>query len=351
MNTINSINITNNICFFRKREQSSAELFIKGLDKQNKKQVEGNWLMRNFGSVTGTIPLYALFAYQIALILKEKKLGKTLPINELFNVHKNNTKKFAAAFVVSILSMVGINRYLDSRTDKNYKKVKQQFNQYNKDTSAKLSDKMLYSGHVGALYNPISGTIQLNRIIVNDPITGRKNDKLIKHELVHAKQFELVARSKDGIKKINYSIINQVIQNTKGNPIIENEFEQIYHDIKNSGHRYDNIKVKVSGAEVNLKDYIEAIHILLKNPKATYNDIPIIIDEKHYQNVIDKKGELTPEEEVKADLYYKAMLDYKSINSLNAFNPFSSYRQNILEKEAYKENPSLITRISDIKKS
>ena len=104
--------------------------------------------------------------------------------------------------------------------------------------------------------------------------------------------------------------------------------------------------------EVNTADYITAMNILLNNPNAGINDIPMIIDTDHYQEVINKKGALTPEEEKKADEYYKAMLEYKGVKLFAGINPWSSYYQNPLEKEAYKESPTFISKLADkIKKT
>ena len=208
---------------------------------------------------------------------------------------------------------------------------------------------MIYSGAAEALYNPISGKIQFNKNMVNDPIVGRNIAKKIKHELVHAKQYETVACSKDGIKKVNFAVMNQIKQNIEKSNAKE-VFDELYNDLQNSGDKYNNTKITImgGGAEVNLKDYITAIHTMLNKSDATYDDIPIVIDSTHYQEVINKRSKLTAEEEAKADEYYQAMLDYEPVNILGAINPWSSYRQNILEKEAYKENPSIITKLSDL---
>ena len=104
----------------------------------------------------------------------------------------------------------------------------------------------------------------------------------------------------------------------------------------------------MNGAEnVSLKDYITALHTLLNNSNAGLNDIPMIIDAKHYKKIIDKQGKLSLDEEKKADLYYKAMLNYTPGGFISALNPFSQYYQNLLEREAYKENPSIISRLAD----
>ena len=194
----------------------------------------------------------------------------------------------------------------------------------------------------------MSGKVQFNQNTINDPILNRSVSKKIKHELVHARQYETVARSTDGIKKVNFVALNQIKNNIE-KAGAKDGFDLIYEDIQNSGNKYNDTKIKLMGGavEVNLKDYITALHTLLNKPEATYNDIPIVIDSKHYQEVIDKKGKLTSEEEAKAEQYYQAMLNYPVITLLQILNPWSDYRQNLLEKEAYKETPSIMTKMSD----
>ena len=63
------------------------------------------------------------------------------------------------------------------------------------------------------------------------------------------------------------------------------------------------------------------------------------IDKSYYENVRKQKGKLTPEEKQKAELYYQAQIDYPQLTVFQLLNPFSKYRDNLLEVEAYKENP------------
>lgn len=78
---------------------------------------------------------------------------------------------------------------------------------------------------------------------------------------------------------------------------------------------------------------------LVNDKEKNYTDIPILINAKHYNSVREKFGKLTPEEELKAKEYYNGILNYISTDSILDINPFSKYRNGILEKEAYRENP------------
>ena len=326
---------------FRAKNSSPTDQFISQINKRDDREKNGSFLAKNFGSVTGeTIGMAIPLVYEIVLLNQMKKLKKAGKKAELAKKSNKFTRNVVIAFIGGQVLASGLQHLFDKNTKDNYNKIKQKFSKINTETSAKLSDELICSGFKGALFNGISGEIKLNKNILNDPWESRKIDKLIRHELVHAKQYETVARSKDGIKKINYSVLYQITNNAKRIPFIADEFEHIHQEIHNSGDKYKDVKISIGGAKVNLIDFIDGIHILLKNPDATYNDVPMIINEKYYQQVLKTKGSLTQKEEKKAELYYQAMLDYPPVNLLNAFNPFSSYRQNLLEKEAYKENPS-----------
>ena len=325
-------------------QKTLTDSFIEGVKNQEEIDTKGTWGTKNIGMFSAQIPLYLSYFYGLGQLVK----ACTAPKGQLTKAFGKSFKNIAIATVISSALTLSLNKYLKSKTDENNKKLVQTFNEVNTDTNAKMAEKMIYPQTGEAFYYPMSGKIQFNQNTINDPILSRSISKKIKHELVHAKQYETVARSQDGIKKVNFATINQIKKNIE-RANAKDYFDAIYEDIQNNGNKYNDTRIKLMGGsvEVNLKDYITALHTLLNKPEATYNDLPIVIDSKHYQEVIDKKGKLSPEEEAKADEYYKAMLDYKPITLLGALNPWSSYRQNILEKEAYKENPSFITKMSD----
>ena len=177
--------------------------------------------------------------------------------------------------------------------------------------------------------------------------------KSIKHELVHAKQFETIARSKDGIKKLNFAVASQTANSIKDIKGADEFYSKMVQEIKQDNiGKYNNLKINMNGSEVDAKKYITAVNTLIQNKDATYNDIPIFINEKHYQEVIDKEGGLTLDEEKKADEYFKALSEYSAPkNTFEAFNPFGEYRNNILEREAYEATPSIFKKIFSRNKS
>ncbi len=324
---------------------SLTDEYIQATEKLEKKETEGSF------TLTGTIPLYVTLLYGIKEGFNIRNAKQTLSKEQYKKLLPKLAGKILAATAIGTAASIAINFYLNSKTEQNYNKIKQKFNQINTDTNAVLADNMFCKGYAYAAQNPVSGKIQVNKNVINDPILGRTIDKLLKHELVHARQYETVARTKDGIRKINFAEMNKTKKLLEKVPDSKEMFAQMNTEISKNPDKYNDKRIRFAGggAEVSLKDYVSAINTLMNNPNAGLNDIPIVIDAKHYQAVIDKKEALSPQEEAKADEYYKAMLEYTPANSfIQAYNPWSSYRQNILEKEAYKENPDFITKLSDM---
>ena len=323
--------------------QNSADKFLREIEIINKKRREGNFFNKYCWSTTATLTGGAIpLVYELVNVYKAQRLKTSGNIPQLKKYKKAHLKNLAIWSGVGVVVMQGIQYILKSQENKNLKKLNEKFTQINK-TNAKLSDDKFSSMYTGAYYDIMTGDIHINRDILNDPIYNNTMIKLIKHELIHAKQFEMIVRSKDGIKKLNYGVLMSVINSNNMDDIAAGEFKQILYDIKNDKiGKYDNITFKLgsSNADVNFKDYIIAVNTLLDNPKATYNDIPIIIDKNHYEKIIKNNPPLTLEEEEKATKYYNALIEYKTPTAWSAYNPFSFYWTNLLEKEAYKENQS-----------
>jgi len=322
-------------------KQSAADNFLAGVKKEDEKSKKGSFLSRNFfWSNTATLPVLAgLLIYEVIMFSKGKKLkagGKTEEVAKFCNKMIRNLIFGALGGIAAIF---GLQHWFRKDSEKHYNDAKEYFNSVNK-TNAKLAPDSFISGAKGALFTAATGEVHLNQNILDDPLGRIKNKGLIRHELVHAKQFETIARSKDGIKKVNYSCLAGVINIAKKNPLVKKEFDEIYNEIQqDKTGKYDNMELPLPYSKVHFKNYITAIHILLNDKNATYNDLPVFINAKHYEEVIKKEGPLSKEEEAKADAYFDAAVKYTPLNVFNMFNPFSSYYNNILEKEAYKENP------------
>ena len=327
----------------------SADKFIKDVEKTVETQKKGNFFSRYIWSTTaftaGILTILPYEFYNLYKMNKLKKAGQT----ELLQAAGKSFKKVFPWVVVGALALYAGLEYIFSRNfDKKYEKLKQDFKKINTSTDAKLVDYTMSSSVMGALCSPISGQVVINRNMLNDPISRRRVIKLIRHELVHAKQYETIACSENGIKKLNYAV---ALSSAKAvdTPQGRVEVAKVYEDIMNDKTgKYDNKVLSIVGADVNMKDYIVALNTIFNKKDCTADDIPMLIDVQHYEDVRSKKGKLSPEEERKAEQYYQAQINYPKTTTWNMLNPFSDYYDNLLEKEAYKESPNLMTFIRKI---
>ncbi|MBR6099056.1 hypothetical protein IKP85_04850 [bacterium] len=325
---------------------NAADRFILELEVNNKKEKNGNFLSRYFWSPTALlVSALPVLVYEYATLFRMKNLKKQCRKKDATLIYNLFKKNFKFALAGAIASYAGLEYFFNSRNDKNYKKLEENFKKLNTSTDAKLAGTFR-STYMGAYCNSPSGNIVINRNLLNDPLMSRSLKKLIKHELVHARQFETIARSKDGIKKLNYANVKQAAKIIEGNPVILEDFRQVYKAVQeDKSGKYNGKIIHIQSETYDMKKYIESLNIVINNKNATYNDIPMIIDEEHYKKVIAQKGALTPEEEKKAEEYFKALSDYSPVSAFDAYNPFGSYRNNALEKEAYQENPSLLMKL------
>ena len=330
-------------------EPYSAKQFIIDVKKQEDKRLNGGFFARKMGSPTAYwATLGTLLLGELACFAKIHSVKKNdFPTLELQRKFKNKILfMLNSSLIAGIILGVGIQSWQNRIIDKKSIKPQEFLEKYGNDTSAKLSDKNLRSFVLAAQYNPVSGVIEVNKNYLNDPIGKRLIEKCMKHEIQHARQFEMVAGLDKGLEKLNFATLYPSVQFVKKNPLALAQFKDIIKDVNMDRlGEYDNIKIPISGAEVDLKKYIKAMDILLDNPKAKPQDIPIIIDVAHYKKALAKRGPLSEQEKIKAEEYYQAMLKYPLLIGFNLINPFSGYRSNILEKEARKASKSKTGRI------
>lgn len=273
-----------------------------------------------------------------------KKQGKTIQLQkEELSKHIKQLSKILLPLIglsaLTIFIMDNINKKLKDKHDNNAIKVVDNFNKEN-DTNIKLTITPFDSVVAIALADPISGQIFLDKRASEDTFLANIHQKhFLEHELVHAKQFMLIACSEDGIEKLNYIEIKKLADNLdeKG----KKEISDIYEEIKGGVNiKYKNANIDRFGYKINIVDYITALYKVMYEKDITPKDIPIIINKDFYQQIKTKKGRLSFEEEEKAQDYIKAYENYpKRVGFMEAINPNSNYRQNLLEKEAYKKNP------------
>lgn len=291
-----------------------------------------------------SLPLIAQFTYNLVKTkqLKKQITKKLLPQDALKAYAKKNIMTTLAFLMFYILSIITTNKYIKYKQEKEYKNTTPEIDAFNKKEGANinLSVKNLGYTPISALMDSFSGNLVINKNFQYDPILALTHKKhLINHELVHAKQFILIARSENGIEKMNYAVLKNILKNFTPNS--EKEINEIYTEIQNGGiEKYKNQTFEKNGIKVNLIDFITAIYKLINEPNTSYKDLPIVINKDYYQKIREKKGKLSPQEELKADKYLEAYLEYPNkITFFSGLNPKSTYKQNLLEKEAYKVNP------------
>ena len=326
----------------------SANKFINDLNKEEEKRLNGGFGSKILGSPSAMYgSLGIILVGELACLKKIRSQKSNFPTRELKKTFRNKILlALGGVFAVGIAFGAVIQNWQNKIINKKSTKPQEFLEKYGSDTSAKLSDNNLRSLSIAAQYNSFNGVIEINKNYLNDPIGKKMVEKYIKHELQHARQFEMIAGLDNGLEKLNYVSIYPTIQFVKKNPLALAQFKDIIKDINNDKQGiYNNVKIPLNGAKVDLKKYIKIIEIMIDNPQATPKDIPIIIDEEHYKNALAKHGPLSEKEKIKAEEYYQAALKYPLMTGINLLNPFSGYRSNILEKEARKASKSKTGKI------
>ena len=225
-------------------------------------------------------------------------------------------------------------------------KPQELLDKYGNDTSAKLAANNLRSTFVAAQYNSINGEIEINKNYLHDPIGKKLIEKYMKHELQHARQFEMIAGLDNGLEKLNFACIYPIAQFVKTNPEVLAFLKDIIKNMNNDiSGKYKNIKIPLSGVYVDLQKYIKALEILINNPHAKPKDIPMLIDVEHYKKALAKRGPLSEKEKIKAQEYYQAAIKYPIMTHINLITFYTGYRNNILEIEARKASRSKTGKI------
>lgn len=295
-----------------------------------------------FGTLTGIFVGLSLAALDKIIRLKKQVKKSIIPKEKLSEYTKKLPKKFsilagkliAIGFVIDLLNK--------NYKDKNKNKAVEIVNDFNKknNTNIELKIKPVNSLLIRAFADPVSGQLTMHEKLIEDLIYANTyQEPALKHELIHSKQYILMACAENGIEKMNYITIKQVVKTL--NEFGKKEVYDAYQEIKNGvSDKYKNATLDRFGYKINMVDYIIALYKVIYEEKTTPKDIPIIINKEFYQQVRDKKGKLSPKEKEKAKKYFEAYEKYPNkLGFFEAFNPNSDYRQNLLEKEAYKVMP------------
>lgn len=326
----------------------SANQFLLDGRKLEERRVNGDFFSKNMGSITGTYGGCGLIlGGELVLLNILKNANKKGMCPDLKQVlRKKILIALAGILAVGIGIMTIVQRWQNKLMKEDSPLPAQYLKEFGQDTSAKLSKNNFRSMSLAASYNQLNGVIEVNKNYLYDPVGKLFVKKYMKHELQHARQFEMIAASENGIEKLNYAIFKNTARAMKNNPLALAQIEDVIKDVNNDAiGKYDNIIFSNGGAEINFKDYIKGLDILLNNEDAKPEELPIIVDVDHYKKAIEKRGPLSDDEKIKAEEYYQAMLKYPVMAGINVINPFSGYRSNVLEKEARKSQRSKTGRI------
>ena len=339
-NNIRKINFKQNDKpkLFQNNSYSATE-FLSDSKQLEEKRINGDFFSKNMGSITATYGSVATMLIGELILLKyvknNNKKNLTPELKQAFR--KKSMIALAGILAVGIGIMASVQKWQNKLMKEKSPLPEKFLAEYGNDTSAKLSTTNFRSMSIAASYNQLNGTIEINNNFLHDPIGKLFIKKYIKHELQHARQAEMIAASDNGIKKLNYAVFKNTADALKNNSFAYAQITDVINDINDdSTGRFENINFVNAGMEINLKDYVKGIDILLNNENAKPEDLPMIVDVEHYKKAIEKRGPLSEEEKIKAEEYYQAMLTYPPMVGLNVINPFSGYRTNILEKEARK---------------
>ena len=267
-------------------------------------------------------------------------LAKTNPsklIKQAF--YKNAAIKLALVYLAGAALSFILNKIATNNIDGKLEKFKDVFNKENK-TSAKFREKPLHSNIIEALYNVASGEIIISKDALTDPYISNVHTKFtLRHELEHARQYEMIARSENGIAKLNYSIIKRCA-NSLDKKLVYEFYKQMMSEISlGVSDKYKNMTISLEGYEVNMIDFVSSVWKVYNDKNVNLDELPILINKNHYQAVIDKNPPLSAAEEDKANEYFEAACNYPDVNVFTTLNPCSDYYSNLLEKEAFKKNP------------
>lgn len=292
-----------------------------------------------------TLPFVGVGIYAFFKELKIKKQIKNSIIKESRLKEFNKTMyRTGIASLLSAVPLYFVIDYINNKNkNKNFEKAKKQIEDFNKQNGAsiKLIPQNRKPSFIDlASFDPITARISLTERVTGDIIYAKiKQKHLINHELVHAKQHILMACSENGISKMNYIIVKKLANKLNDEKKLEiyNEYQKI-KTAKNM--EYKGKTVKMNNYKINLVDYVTALYKVIYEKETNPDNIPIILNKEFYEKAKSTRGALTKEQEKKAQAYLEAYEEYPAkVGFIQAINPNSDYKQNLLEKEAFRAIP------------
>lgn len=294
-------------------------------------------------SILPQLPLSIGVGYQVCkMVFSKEKMKKEIKAIGRENF-KNNIIKKGAILAAAAVPIYFLMDYLNKKNEpNNINTATQMIDTFNKENKAdvSLSKPLKMSPIIGAIADPVTGKVALNRTISEDMFLASVFQKpYVKHELVHMSQYILMGCSQDGVKKLNFVTTKNLAKGLgdEGKKEIFDAYQEIQSGVD---EKYKNATIDRFGYKLNLVDYITAMYKVCYEKDVTADDLPIIINKEFYENAKAQRGPLSTEEEKKAQAYLEAYEKYPNkIGISQTINPNSDYKQNILEKEAFATAP------------
>lgn len=298
------------------------------------------------------VPTFPFICYEIYNEFKEdsisKKIKNSLIKEDKLNAHRKVSQKVSLALCAAAIPLYFLTDYINKKNeDKNFDKAVEQVEEFNEQnqTNIKLIKTPVTTKniHIAGGFIPLSAQIHLPEKMPGDLIFANLKQKYtIKHELIHAKQYMLMARSNDGINKLNFIVVKRMAR--KLNEDKKLKIYNTYQEIIKTPNNQNDETVSINGCKINTVDFITALYKVLYDEKANPDNIPIIINKDFYSNAAKKS--LTEAEEKKAQAYFDAFEKYPpKTDFIQSLNPYSDYHQNLLEQEASKATPWYINLV------
>lgn len=311
-------------------------------NKKNEKLGFGEKLLL-YPSLT-RIPAFLPITYGIYHLIKahslKKKIKKSLLPEEKLNEFKKASSKKLLIFCASAVPVYFLTKYINKKCeDKNFAKAQEQVEYFNSHNGTNIELIKIPSTknnkRIAASFANISGKIKLLEHIPGDAIYANFSQKyIINHELTHAKQYMLMARSENGINKLNYITVKNMAKE------LDDEKKKLlytgYKDIEDDGFKDGGTRVNIDGYKINYNDFVTAIYKFVYEKDTNPDNYPIIINKNFYEQAKAAKGPLTEAEEKKAQAYFEALEKYAHFERKNSAlsKENKDYRENLIEKEA-----------------
>lgn len=191
-----------------------------------------------------------------------------------------------------------------------------------------------------ASFDGLTGDLTLNSKFKDTDLSIEEAKPFIVHELEHAKQFEKIFRTKDGIYDLNLGWVKKADKMTGllfKRDLLKAKYEDIpalmKADMNKHPENYYLIEPEKELQE-NIRMY-KAVKMYNGNQNISKYDLPLIVDEDYYNQVVKNKPPATLEEAASAKIYLDYLLSDKGAKA-NVQTNFLAYANDPMEQEAYQ---------------